>query len=315
MFDSRTHLEKSLYSCAFALLLATAAQAEEYGYQHSAEFGPGDTLGSANYLTDEAVVAASKLVSTGRTYALGIVSSGQVPVWGQREYAIEVAGLTLPGTDKATAHDDRLISHLGIGTQIDGLGHVGIGGNFYNGLQAVDFAAPDGLTQLGADNIPPIVTRGVLLDIAKHLGKARLDPSEVISAEILKQAARSQGITINKGDVVLLHTGWMSIMGVDAEKFIQQQPGIDLEAATYLAESGVVAIGSDTAGLEVHPSLLDSHPAPVHGLLLANYGTYILENIVTAELAADQAYQFMFVLGQPRLAGSVQAIINPIAIR
>jgi kynurenine formamidase len=315
MHQLRHILQKALCCCVAALLLSPAAQAGDYGYKKSADFGPEDTLGAVNYLTDQGVIVASKLVSTGKTYALGMISSKQVPVWGEREYDIEVAGMTLPDADKVTAHDDRLITHMGIGTQIDGFGHVGIDGNFYNGLQAVDFAASDGLTRLGTEHIPPIVTRGVLLDVARHLGKARLDPSEVIGVETIQQTAKSQGVIINKGDVVLLHTGWMSMMEVDGEKYIHHQPGIDLEAASFLAESGVVAIGSDTGGLEVHPSLVKSHPAPVHGLLLANYGTYILENIVTAELAADQAYEFMFVLGQPRFAGSVQAIINPIAIR
>ena len=127
--------------------------------------------------------------------------------------------------------------------------------------------------------------------------------------------AKSQGVEIRRGDVVLLHTGWLAMADIDAKMFIQNQPGIGLDAARYLAERGVVAVGSDTGGLEVQPSRVPTHPFPVHGLLLANHGVYILENIVTSELAEDDAWEFMFVLGQPRFAGSVQAVINPIAIR
>ena len=281
----------------------------------AAGFGPDDTLGAVNHLSAAGVVAASRLVTAGRRYALGMVSSPTTPVWGERKYAIEVVGMPVPGTDLILAHDDRVHTHLGIGTQIDGLGHVGLGGKFYNGLTAAEFAAPDGLRKLGTEDIPPIVTRGVLLDVARTLTVDRMGPSEPISAALLKKTAKSQGVTIGKGDVVLVHTGWMAIADSDPETYIARQPGLDASAAEYLAGAGVVAIGSDTGALEVQPANDPNHVVPVHGLLLANYGVYILEHIVTAELAADRAGEFMCVLGQPRLAGSVQAIINPGASR
>lgn len=287
-----------------------------FGYKKLADFGEDDRIGAANYLSNEGALEASKLVKTGQSYALGMISSETVPVFGQRKYAIEIYSLAPSGENTISAHDDRLLSHLGVGTQIDGLGHIGIGSNFYNSLPADQFFAKDGLKQLGSEHIPPMVTKGVLLDIAKFRSKDRLDASEVIDAQTIYDASQQQGVSIGKGDVVLLHTGWMSMMEENAETYIKRQPGIDISAAKYLAELGVVAIGSDTGGLEVHPSILDvPHPAPVHGLLLANYGVYLLENVVTKELASDSAYEFMFVLGQPRFRGSVQAIINPVAIR
>ena len=307
-----------LYRACAALavsLLCLPANADTDAHRDAAGFGPDDTLGAVNHLSDAGVLAASRLVTTGKRYALGMVSSPTTPVWGERKYAIEVVGIPVPGTEIILAHDDRVHTHLGIGTQIDGQGHVGLGGKFYNGLDAADFAAPDGLRRLGTEDIPPIVTRGVLLDVARTLKVERLGPSETIDAALLQKTARAQGVTIGKGDVVLVHTGWMSIAGSDPETYVARQPGLDTSAAEYLAGAGVVAIGSDTGALEAQPSKDPNHIVPVHGLLLANHGVYILENIVTAELAADRAWEFMFVLGQPRLAGSVQAIINPVAIR
>lgn len=300
---------------ASTIALCGAAAADQDTQRDAGGFGAGDTLGAANHLSDAGAVAASKLVTTGKRYALAVVTSRETPVWGQRQYDIEVVGLPVPGTDLVLAHDDRVHTHLGIGTQIDGLGHVGLGGKFYNGLTAEEFAAPDGLRMLGTEHIPPLVTRGVLLDVARTLGVARLDPSQPIGVDLLQKTAKAQGVDIRRGDVVLVHTGWMSLMDSDPATYIQRQPGLDSRAAQYLAQAGVVAIGSDTGALEVQPSTNPNHIVPVHGMLLANYGVYILENIVTAELAADQAWEFMFVLGQPRLAGSVQAIINPVAIR
>ena len=296
-------------------LVALPVGAQTLEYEHAAGFSKNDRIGAANHLGPSGVLAASRLVTAGKTYALGMVSSSEVPVWGAREYAIEVVGVPIAPDAPISAHDDRLLTHVGIGTQIDGLGHLGIDGRFYNGLRSEAISRPDGMVELGAEHIPPIVTRGVLLDVAGYLDKSRLDPGEAITVDRVREVARKQGVTIGKGDVVLLHTGWMSMAAVDGKQFIERQPGLDLEAARYLAELGVVAVGSDTGALEIQPSPNTSHPFPVHGLLLANYGVYILENIVTRESAADRAWEFMFVLGQPRMAGSVQAIINPIAIR
>lgn len=300
---------------AILALTATIVLADSSAQRNAAGFGPDDTLGAANHLSDAGALAASRLVTTGKRYALGLVTSPTTPVWGERSFSMEVISLPAPGTDLVLGHDDRVHTHLGIGTQIDGLGHVGLGGKFYNGLTAAEFAAPDGLRKLGTEHIPPIVTRGVLLDVTRVLGVDRLGASESIGAELLQKTAKAQGVSIGTGDVVLVHTGWMSIMDSDPATYIGRQPGFDAGAAEYLAAAGVVAIGSDTGALEVQPSSDPGHIVPVHGILLANYGVYILENIVTAELAADQAWEFMFVLGQPRLAGSVQAIINPVAIR
>ena len=93
------------------------------------------------------------------------------------------------------------------------------------------------------------------------------------------------------------------------------QPGLGVEGAEYLASLGVVAVGSDTWGLEVVPFEDDSMQFPVHPILLAKNGVYILENMNVGPLASDEAWEFLFVLGQARFEGAVQGIINPVAIR
>ena len=298
-----------------ALVLCATAGAETPAYRDAAGFGDDDTLGAVNHLSNAGTVRAAGLVRQGKRYSLAVVTSSETPAWGERKYAMEVVGLPIPGTNKILGHDDRVITHLGMGTQLDGLGHAGLDGKFYGGLEAGQFATPEGLSRLGTEHIPPIVTRGVLLDVAGHLDVERLGPTQVIDRALLEATAKAQDIELRAGDVVLIHTGWMAIMNEDPATYISTQPGIDTSAATYLAELGAVAIGSDTSALEVQPSTDPAHIVPVHGVLLANYGVYILENIVTEELAADRAWEFLFVLGQPRLAGSVQAIIHPVAIR
>ena len=115
--------------------------------------------------------------------------------------------------------------------------------------------------------------------------------------------------------MVLFNTGWISLIGQDDKRFGSVEPGLGVEGARYLAEKGVVAVGADSWALEVIPFEPGTGVFEVHQVLLAQNGIYILENMNTAELAKDKAYEFMFVLGQPRYTGAVQAIINPVAIR
>ena len=274
-----------------------------------------DKLGAVSTLTPADVTRAAGLVTEGKTYALGVITGPTTPAYPGRSYSITVFdGGPAQGSNQVTAHDDRLETHVGIGSQIDGLAHIGRNGEHYGGHKAEDIFAADGLKALGTEHIPPIATRGVMLDMAKHFGVEQLEPMQGFGKDDIEAAAEAQGIEIGAGDVVLFHTGWLPLADSDPAKFIQQQPGLNLEGAQYLAELGVVAIGSDTAALETM-AFADETLFPVHQALLVDHGVYVLESMNTAELAADGAHEFFFVLGQPRFAGSVQAVINPVAIK
>ncbi len=218
------------------------------------------------------------------------------------------------GTNKASGNDDLLHFWMGIGSQIDGLGHMGIEHVYYNGNRAEDFVSATGLTKLSIHQLPPIVGRGVLIDMAAHMGKAILPAGTAFNSREIKAAAKAQGVTIGKGDVVLFHTGWLNVAD-DTARFMAGEPGLGVDGARYLAGRGVVAVGSDTWGLEVLPSEVEGEAFPVHPELLAKNGVYILENMDTRALAADGVHEFLFVLGQPRFVGAVQAVINPVAIK
>jgi kynurenine formamidase len=131
----------------------------------------------------------------------------------------------------------------------------------------------------------------------------------------IEAAEKAAGVTIGKGDIVLFHTGWLSLATSDKAKYMGGEPGLGKEGAELLAARGVVAVGADTWGVEAVPFEDKTEAFPVHQILLAKNGVYLLETMNTAELAADGATEFLFVLGQPRLKGAVQAVINPIAIR
>ena len=271
-------------------------------------------VGALTALTTAMVRDAAGLVTEGKVYRLGVVSGPDTPVFGDRSYAMETIDLGMFGPNQVTGNDDRVTTHLGIGTQIDGLGHIGINGVHYGGVPRSEVVSPDGLVRYGAENIPPIVTRGVMLDMAAYRGVEVNEPIDSFGAADLQAAAEAQGVEIRPGDVVLVHTGWLERID-EPELFINQAPGINADGAEWLADQGVVAVGSDSASGESNAPDPEGRVLPVHAMLIAERGIYILETVDTRDLAADGVHEFMFVLGPPRLQGSVQAIVNPVAIR
>lgn len=309
-----TRQKGGIATCLAAGLMLSGCsevEAEESG-THLAQ--PDPVFGMVGTISPEQVRQGADLVTQGKVYQLGIVTGPDTPAWGNREFEMQVFDLGEFGSNKLTGHDDRVVTHIGIGSQIDGFGHIGLNRVYYGGVTADEMFAVDGLKVHGAHNIPPIATRGVLIDMAKHFKVGVLEPLTSYGAEDIRAAAEAQGVKIRPGDVVLLHTGWLSRIG-EAETFGTRQPGINLEGARYLADLGVVAVGSDTPGLESDAPNEEGAAFPVHAHLLAEKGVHILENMNTKELISDNASEFFFVLGTPRLEGSVQAIINPIAIR
>lgn len=323
---------KLLRTTALCLGLGTAALAGEghdHGHDHSHDWtqspwGEGDEIGAANHITPESVLAASKLITTGETYPLGIVVGPDTPAFAPRSLSVTVLqpnqittdGL---GTNGMTYNDDIFMGWLGIGSQIDGLGHIGVKHEYYNGFHDHDFAKADGLTKLGVEKIPPLVTRGVLLDMAKFYGQDIVQEGTPYTREDIMAAADAQGVELRKGDTVLFHSGWLNLLDgseEDRNRYVSVEPGLGNSGADYLAEIGVVAVGADTWGLEAVPFENGADGVfSVHQKLIPENGIYILENMETRQLIADGVTEFMFVLGAARLQGAVQMIINPVAIR
>ncbi|MBL8556848.1 MAG: cyclase family protein [Phenylobacterium sp.] len=309
--------QAAVAAAAIGLFDAGAAFAEERWWP--SKYGADDLRGAVNNLTPEGVKRAAALVKTGKVYALGIPTGPDSPVYGQRTYTAEIvqsppAGQPPAGDNKVTAHDEKVTTSMGIGTQMDGFGHLGIDHRYYNGLKGEDLRGPRGFTKLDLADVPPIVTRGVLIDMARHFGKPMLEAGQAFNRPEIEAAMKAQGVKIAKGDVVLFHTGWMKMLSVDKARYQTQEPGLGVEGAAWLADQGVVAIGADTIALEHIPFADANRPFEVHQTLLARKGVHILENIATGAMAADGVREFLFVLGQPRFQGTVQVVINPVAI-
>jgi kynurenine formamidase len=315
------HITRSTpWFAALALLLAAAPACAGEADWYPSPFGEADRIGAANHLSPEIVKRAAALVTTGKTYSLGMELAEDTPAYPPRSYRIVITqsndgtGAEL-GENRATGNDDLVMTYLGISSQIDGLGHLGIGHRYYNGLHARDFVTPKGLKELGTESIPPIVSRGVLLDMAALRGVETVPEGTAYNRAEIEAAAKRQGIDLRRGDVVLFHSGWHRKLETDPDQWWQMHPGLGVDGARYLAERGAVAVGADSTAVEVIPFENEARPFEVHQTLLAKNGVYILENMWTRELAADGVHEFLFVLGQPKFKGAVQMVINPVAIR
>jgi hypothetical protein len=241
------------------------------------KWGPDDEIGAANHMTPESVLAAAKLVKTGKVYALGGETNAKTPAFAPRSWTTtvlqpgQVGGVTL-GDTKSSYNDDIVMGWVGIGSQLDGLGHLGIDNVYYNCNKAADFAKPDGLTKLGIEKVPPLVGRGVVLDMTAVTGQTPVPEGTPFNRKEIDAALEKQGIEIRKGDVVLFYTGWMSLVGKDDARYIKAEPGLGKEGAEYLAGKEVMAVGADSWGLEAVPFEKGVGVFEIHQILLARNG-------------------------------------------
>ncbi len=306
---------KRLALTLVASLVATSAFAQDWT---KSPYGPEDEIGALNKITPESVLAASKLVKTGKTYALGIVVDSSTPAFAPRTLSVtvlqpnQISGSGL-GPTKTTYNDDIFMGWLGIGSQIDGLGHLGEAGMYYNCNDNTEISQITGLAKLGVHDVPPLVSRGIVLDMTGD--KDMLAAGEHFGEAEIKAAAAAAGVTIGKGDIVLFHTGWTeNMLDSDPKVWVSGEPGINVEGSRYLASLNVMAVGADTWGIEPVPPAEGDGAFYGHVVLLQEHGIYILETMNTGPLVRDGVSEFMFVLGQARIRGTVQMIINPVAL-
>lgn len=286
-------------------------------------WGAEDEIGAANHVSPEQVLMAVKLVKQGQSHPLGIVVDPDMPSFPPRSFALQVVQ---PGQHNGRSlkpqfgwdlvyNDDMAQLWFGTGSQLDGLGHMGEAGTYYNCNEAEDFIDIVGLKKLGTHNVPPLVGRGVLLDMARYFDVPVMSAGQGIASADIRAAAKAQGVEIRPGDVVLLHTGWTDgMLQSDPAAWAAGEPGLTNEAARYLASLQPMAVGADTWGVDAVPPVAGDKVFYGHIEFLRNNGVYMLETMNTGRLAREGVHEFMFVLGQARIKGAVQMIINPVAL-
>ncbi|MCW3475042.1 cyclase family protein [Limobrevibacterium gyesilva] len=292
------------------------------GHGH-ASWGPADQIGAANLLTPELRLAALRLVTQGHAYDLSHVTGADAPFMAPNQtpfllslwatWRDTIRRRRRHGfTNDAGSNVERLEMTAHTGTHIDALGHFSIGDRLYNGLSAADVVTDRGLDRLGIEHVPPIITRGLLLDVAGLDGGAFLEPGRVVTPDDLACAAGDS--VISPGDVVLIRTGWGRFFAADNTRYLAGEPGIDVPAARWLTRQGVVAIGCDNMAVEVLPNPDPTQSLPVHQHALAEAGVHLIENLALEELARDRVTRFCLILLAPKLRGATGAPVRPVAL-
>jgi kynurenine formamidase len=201
------------------------------------------------------------------------------------------------------------------GTHLDALNHFGLHGKIWNQVSAEDALGVRGWTKSGVDKYPPIVARGVLIDVAKSKNMAHLPTSYAITVTDLQEALKKQGTTLRPGDVVLTRTGIMTLWPDQAKYRLEDQAGLSLEAAQWLVEGQkAMLLGADNFAVESFPSKVPDNLAPVHAYLFAERGVSLLEVLWLEDLAKDQVYEFLFIASPLKIRGGTASPIRPLAI-
>lgn len=302
---------------------AAAAQTPTGPEWWPSEWGADDQRGAANRLTAARVLEAARLIQAGRVYQLGRVYEHGMPLYGNRHFSLTIPGRPTGGpfgTNRVVYNDEMFSGEIGqIGTQFDGLGHVGtrVGSDdiFYNGFKLSEIGDPYGLKKLGVENAGAFFARGVLLDVASYKGVDRLEAGYVISVADIEGTLEKEGVAIREGDVVLFRTGHGKLWMEDNEAYNAGEPGPGVTAIKWLVSKKIVMTGSDSWATEAVPGEDPDRPFEAHQWLMNRNGVYNIENLDLEELAADRVYEFAFIFAPLRLKGATGSPGNPIAVR
>ncbi len=293
-------------------------------------WGPEDQRGALNHIGPEALKRAAAEVQAGKLFNLGLAFNRDGPQLGRGRFNPMVYPTDLftplnPAAPGVCYSDDVIHMPLQCATQWDALGHVHYDGKLYNGCSARECLTEKGALKMGINHLaaPGIVSRGVLLDIARLKGVDRLPLDYAISPDDLTAAAERQGVTVGVGDIVLVRTGHMQRFTVDGDRagFMGLQPGVSHFCAEWAHDKSAAAFCADNMAVEIlHPEGLQSEvPLAFHMLALRDMGMPLGEmfnlEALAADCAADGRYSFMLSAPPLEVTGGFGSPVNPLALK
>lgn len=307
-------------------------------YSNWGRWGKDDQLGTLNFITPEKVKAAAALVRKGKVFSLAIPFDENGPQTGGfgrfnpihlmiRDGNDALAGTTVRdfygGRDRyLRGTDDLIIMPLQCGTQWDALSHIVYDGKIYNGYDASLVSSKGALRNDIAQAKDRVVSRGVLLDVARYKQKAWLEPGEVITGEDLEGCCRAEGLRLSPGDIVLVRTGQMGQVKSEGKWNAYAggpAPGLGLGVAPWIYRSEIAALATDTWGTEVLPNETEDVFQPLHIICIVHMGLLLGEifdlEALAADCALDGVYDFFFVSQPLPITRAVGSPINPLAIK
>lgn len=321
-----TTMKRSLFVgitlACYTLSFSIVAQTREKGpwWPHPI-WGANDQAGGSNWITPEKIVKSLLLVKTGKVYELGHVYERGMPLIGSRSYNIFIPSFPTygpSGKDQIVYNDEYIASEIGqVGTQFDGPGHVGkqmkmADGTttevFYNGATTAEMKSPYGLLKNGVENVKPIITQGILIDLAGYKGVDTLPEKYEITLADVRNALAKQGLKesdIEPGDALLFNLGWWRIWP-DAKTTAGSPAYAGNEVIEWIIARKPSMVGSDAN--------LDGPEAKVHGEVIMKNGIFNLELMNFGTLPANKVYKFLFVFTPLRLKGATGSPGRPLAI-
>jgi kynurenine formamidase len=310
-------------------------------------WGADDQLGTLNFIDAAKVREAAAAVRKGAVFPLGVNFDADL-VWpGDMFRRNPIHVMTVDGGDAPTLGeylpgyggpseqqlvgiwetpfrfaDDMIIMPLQCGTQWDALSHAWYDGELYNGVSPAAITSR-GATRLSIDavDVKGILSRGVLLDVARHRGLDNLPPNTAIGPGELDAVAAAQGVDVRSGDIVLVRTGWWPRFAElrDGAAWRAGCPGLSWTCAQWLHEHEIAAVASDNIALEAAERAVENMYLPLHGLCLRDMGMMLGElwdlEALAADCAADGVYDFQLTAPPLRVTGAVGSPINPIAVK
>ncbi|WP_425402403.1 cyclase family protein [Gracilimonas tropica] len=309
----------------FVLNIQTFAQSTEQAGQ--SPWGPEDEIGTLNMMSDQSRLDILGRIKSGKVFDLSVEYFVGMPSFsalgdpGYQYWLTHTPNGTIVDNPNGLGEEmNRKVSYTGdaismythMGTHIDALNHFGLDGKIWNGFTPEQHLGDKGWKKTGAETIPNIIARGVMIDVRSYLGQ--LTPNYRITASDLQKVLKDQNVSLEPGDVVLIRTGQAKNYQ-DAHAYLDQYPGISLDAAKWLVEERkVMLLGADNLSFEAFPPERDDNWVPVHTYLLAEKGVMFIEQMYLEELAQEEVYTFAFIAGSLKLRGASGSPMRPIAI-
>jgi kynurenine formamidase len=277
------------------------------GVREPSAFGADDQIGMLNHVDEAKRREALALVRAGRLFDLGRVLDETVPVFPGRYFRQTLVTTAHHGNGGGVGENrvnwitEQVAGTQQLGTHLDALSHLQIGDRGYNGWSVAELAGTAGVTRLGVETVPQIVTRGWLVDVAP------MERGGVIGVDDL------DGIAPTPGDAVLFHTGW-GAHWEHPDAYLSGEPGPGYAVAQWLVAHGVALTGCDTWSCGPVPAEDPKRPFEVPQILNVHHGVFVVENLDTAALAAAGVREFALILTHPKLRGATGAWTSPIAL-
>jgi kynurenine formamidase len=261
----------------------------------------------------EALEKGVKTIDLGRQLCVGMPQSPNHP---QFWHTLPRRHGDMVRPDGGSAANDMISTGTHVGTHIDALAHVSHDGKLFGGLDAQEAGRGGKYVELGVHTIEPMVRRGILLDVARHLGFDVLEGGYEITPADLDATATAQDLHLKKGDVVLIRSGWGRRFAEGAAYLgtTTGVPGIGEAGARWLTDRGAHAVGADTIAFERLAPGGGHSLLPAHRVLLVEHGVYIVEALDLEELGERHVHEFTFVLIPLNIFGATGSPVRPLAV-